>query len=328
MQFGWGTRILRVIHGRDARATLSGAGNQSEIILSVVRVVFSRAERGDFKNILANIIFCWPVFFGGAMLMSRVLPSLFRFDTYTAVSGAAIYAISFGLVFWFRGVARSPRSDIRTPEKVTLTGFAAGFSLFRGSVSGMVSGAILGIFPALLVGLNNYGWIHRKGEWVSAIQFWPISILIGFIVGAVTGNLRKVSVIEKTYPNQGLWLSLRNTVLIWLVVGGCSSVAIWVYAILFIGSPSATLQDALLWGSVVGMLVAFGYGGLDFLYHITLRFILSLKGFAPFGQYTTFLDNMTHLGFLRKVGGGYMFLHGSLRKQFESYDPTGQGGKA
>jgi hypothetical protein len=133
-----------------------------------------------------------------------------------------------------------------------------------------------------------------------------------------TGRIaRKVSVIEKTYPNQGVWLSLRNTVLIWLVVGGASSSVIWAYAILLSGRPSATLQDSLFFGSVIGMLIGFAYGGLDVVYHIALRFILFLKRLAPLINYATFLDNATYLGFLRRVGSGYMFLHGSLREQFE-----------
>jgi hypothetical protein len=110
---------------------------------------------------------------------------------------------------------------------------------------------------------------------------------------------------------------LRNTVLIWLVVGGASSSVIWAYAILLSGRPSATLQDSLFFGSVIGMLIGFAYGGLDVVYHIALRFILFLKRLAPLINYATFLDNATYLGFLRRVGSGYMFLHGSLREQFE-----------
>lgn len=352
------------------------------------RLKTTLTERGDVKNLLGNVLFCWPAFFCGALLMKylkqwlwikvfysavfvirlhsfdvlanylgpkivswvssfagqsgsalvleeiwpRLLPKegLFAFDIKTALSGATIYAISFGLVFWFRGVGRSPRSDIRTAEKITLTGFVTGMSVLRGILGGMALGAILGFVPALLAAFEydplfpttkTISWTETH-YYVSGLQLWVMAILIGLIVGFVTSNLRKVSVIERTYPNHGLWLSLRNTVLIWLVVGGGCSLVIWIYAILLIGSPSATIQDALFLGSVVGMLVAFGYGGLDFLYHITLRCMLSRKGLAPLLQYATFLDNVTHLGFLRRMGGGYTFLHKTLRDVFGRRDES------
>jgi hypothetical protein len=342
---------------------------KSERLKVVSRVKATLTERGDFKNIFANIISCWIIFFVGYYIMRfmwqllvkaafvinkfatvrlirswwphvvdwarprfgrtggvRLLDYLwkhliadakpFQFGLKIALGGATVYAISFGLVFWFRGVGRSPRSDIRTAEKVTLTGLVAGFSFIRGSIAGLLAGAVLGIVPAILLGWGHGVFGKSEHHIASAGQFWPIAPLIGLIVGGVTANLRKVSVVEKTYPNHGLWLSLRNTLLIWLVVGSVASLVIWGYAILAIGSATATLQDALFLGSVVGMLVGFGYGGLDFLYHLTLRCILALEGLAPFRQYVPFLDNVTHLGFLRRMGGGYMFLHGSLRDIF------------
>src|SRR5437660_1675706 len=81
---------------------------------------------------------------------------------------------------------------------------------------------------------------------------------------------------------QGVWLSLRNTGLIWLVVWSFSSIAIWIYAIFKIGQVTATFHYCLFLGCVIGMLVGCGYGGLDVIYHIALRFILYWKGLAPF----------------------------------------------
>jgi len=146
-----------------------------------------------------------------------------------------------------------------------------------------------------------------------------LSVIVGAIVGAVTRGLDKVSVIEKSYPNQGVWLSLRNTGLIWLVVWFFTSIAIWIYASVRVGQVTATFQDCLYLGCVIGMLVGCGYGGLDVIYHIALRFILFAKGLAPFWSYSAFLDDMTRLFFLKKVGSGYTFQHGSVRSQFMSF---------
>ena len=268
------------------------------------RVKPTLIDRGGFRNIAINIVVCWFFFLGSA--------KLFSFDWLTSLGGATIYAISFGLVFWFRGMERSPRSDIRTADKLRLTS-----SFFKGLPYGVLAGLFWGFFPSLLVRI-------KEGTKAGLI-FWVLSLPIGAIVGGVTRGLDKVSVIEKVYPNQGTWLSLRNLILIWLVVGFGVSLLIWPYATVTMGpdpgitwkDAAAALPDSLFLGSVTGMLVGFGYAGLDVVYHVALRTILWFKRIAPLVSYATFLNNAAYLGFLRKVGGGYMFLHGSLREQFE-----------
>ncbi len=63
---------------------------------------------------------------------------------------------------------------------------------------------------------------------------------------------------------------------------------------------------------ILGILV---YGGLDVIKHYTLRLILWWKGYAPL-NYVRFLDYATKLIFLRKVGGGYIFIHRMLMEHF------------
>lgn len=299
---------------------------KSERLKVASRVRTTLTEGIDFKNVIYNAGICWPVFFGSAWLFKKLWPlvfgdvpflrSLFQFSYYKMFSGATVYAILFGLVFWFRG-SRNLDGDIRTADKLNLKGL----SLLKGFFPGLGAGGLIGLFPALLVGWR-WGWIHGQTRWISAWQFWIICLILGLIVGGLTHGLDKVSVIEKTYPNQGVWLSLRNMTLIWLAVGGSSSLLIWIYAILITGSPSATIQDSLFLGSVIGMLVGFGYAGLDAVYHVALRIMLARKGLVFLWTYVGFLNNATHLGLLRRVGSGYVYLHGSLRKRFQDYEET------
>jgi hypothetical protein len=299
-------------------------------------------KRGDLRSISKNVALCGAVFVAGAILMRiawpKILPLIpvshwpawfpahefFTFGPWTALSGATVYGISFGLIFWFRGLSRSPRSDIRTAEKVTFTLS----KLWSGAWRGALVGFGFGVIPTILVGLMDHGWLYGKRGWIPALYFLPIPVLIGLIVGPVTSGLGKVSVIEKSYPNQGVRLSLRNTILVWLVVGGSAGILIWLYAALFTyllirpgvtvyEALAITLQDAVFHGAVVGMLFGLAYGGLDVVYHLTLRVLLALKGLAPLIFLHQFLDNTASIGFLRRVGGGYMFLHLSLREQFE-----------
>ena len=64
-----------------------------------------------------------------------------------------------------------------------------------------------------------------------------------------------------------------------------------------------------------GLPVAMWFGFLDFLQHFTLRFVLWKYDYAPW-NYARFLDHATDRIFLRKVGGGYIFVHRLLQDYF------------
>jgi hypothetical protein len=58
------------------------------------------------------------------------------------------------------------------------------------------------------------------------------------------------------------------------------------------------------------------FGGVDFLSHYCLRLVMRWSGHAPL-RYVRFLDYAaTELGFLQKVGGGYVFMHRYLMEYF------------
>jgi hypothetical protein len=67
----------------------------------------------------------------------------------------------------------------------------------------------------------------------------------------------------------------------------------------------------ILWG-VIGFL---WYGGFDIAKHYSLRFILWRAHALPW-NYATLLDYAAERIFLRKVGGGYIFVHRLLLEYF------------
>jgi hypothetical protein len=79
--------------------------------------------------------------------------------------------------------------------------------------------------------------------------------------------------------------------------------------------PASALVGTILIG-IIGMLA---FGGYAVLSHVSLRLVLWHSGVAPL-DYVRFLDYCTERIFLRKVGGGYIFVHRMLMEHFASLD--------
>jgi hypothetical protein len=73
-----------------------------------------------------------------------------------------------------------------------------------------------------------------------------------------------------------------------------------------------------LLGSLIGGMY---YGGLAAFRHYTLRYLFNHKGTLPF-RLVPFLDYCAERIFLRKVGGGYIFIHRMLMEYFASLDSS------
>ena len=83
---------------------------------------------------------------------------------------------------------------------------------------------------------------------------------------------------------------------------------------LFAG-PSTGLKVGLILGTIVGAFVGYFQGGSAVIQHYTLRLILWLNGDTPL-NFIKFLDQCAKLIFLKKVGGGYIFIHRMLLDYF------------
>jgi hypothetical protein len=76
-----------------------------------------------------------------------------------------------------------------------------------------------------------------------------------------------------------------------------------------------------LGGLLFGLLFGLRFGGRACLHHFALRLVLWHKNFASL-NYVRFLDYATARIFLRKVGGGYVFVHRLLLEFFASMHQT------
>ncbi len=77
----------------------------------------------------------------------------------------------------------------------------------------------------------------------------------------------------------------------------------------------------LIIGLSAGLLAGLLNGGLACLRHYVLRFLLWRAGSVPW-NYPRFLDYAAERILLRKVGGGYIFVHRLLLEYFASLDST------
>ncbi|MCB0234845.1 MAG: hypothetical protein KDG58_11610, partial [Anaerolineae bacterium] len=76
---------------------------------------------------------------------------------------------------------------------------------------------------------------------------------------------------------------------------------------------------ALQVGVSLGGAAWLGFGGIALINHVTLRLLLQREGSIPL-RYPRFLDSCVDLIFLRRVGGGYIFVHPLLQGYFARLD--------
>ena len=117
---------------------------------------------------------------------------------------------------------------------------------------------------------------------------------------------------KRITPNQGIWSSARNGLLVGLFGG--------LLVGLLVGLLGGLL-GGLLFGLFGGLLVGLDMGGDAFIMHFALRWFLWRAGSIPW-NYPRFLDYAAGRILLRKVGGGYVFIHRLLLEYFAELDTT------
>ena len=149
--------------------------------------------------------------------------------------------------------------------------------------------ALSGVLSGVLVGLVGLFQLLERGLSVGEIEIRDI-------------------------PNQGIHRSAWNALVGGLVVGLVGGVVGGVVGGL-IGGGAGGLFIGLFLGMISGMTVGLNAGGKACLKHIALRLLLVRSGSIPW-KYVKFLNYAVKLMLLRKVGGGYTFIHRILLEYF------------
>jgi eukaryotic-like serine/threonine-protein kinase len=178
--------------------------------------------------------------------------------------------------------------------------------------------AIPGLIIGLILGLS-YGLVEEIIGLSGGLSEGLIGgLMIGLVSGLIGGFTDRVKV-GKASPNQGIKLSGKNSsaafLVTWLIVGSVVGLTAGLIFGLSIG-PRVGLSVGLIAGLIVGL----NRGGSALMKHYALRLTLWLTGYMPF-KFVKFLDHCAKLILLKKVGGGYIFIHRMLLDYFAELTP-------
>jgi hypothetical protein len=186
----------------------------------------------------------------------------------------------------------------------------------RTDVAPWVVIALVFLLNSLVFGL--YGGLRYGGSF--GLHFGLVgglvSIVVIYLFSYLPFGLTTKEEVESTHPhpNQGIWRSawsgLRIGVVGALIIGIVSGLGVGV-----VGGVSKALLLGTFLGFLGGLDLALGTGGKACLQHATLRWLLWRSGAVPW-NYVRFLNSAAELSLLRKVGGGYTFVHRLLLEHF------------
>ena len=273
-----------------------------------------------------------------ALLISCISGILYgwRKGLYIAIAGLPI-GVLVGMLISnaFSGVDRSMTGLI--------VGLVTGGTI--GLLASIVGGkAYSGIFMEPVIG---WSWkevqqsFNRKNKnlWVASVLTGVSSILVGtevmFEKGVFSG-LREGGVIllgslllfsvysgiqtraldkrERIAPNQRIWRSVRKGLYSCLVIGMGAFLSAWLI-INKLAVPGIGWQYALVAGLLIGITAGLFSDWIACIRHLALRILLWQVGSIP-RNYTRFLDYTVERIFLRRTGGGYIFIHRQLLEYF------------
>jgi eukaryotic-like serine/threonine-protein kinase len=189
---------------------------------------------------------------------------------------------------------------------------------------GLVNGLVVGLVYALIVGLIGGLLVEFSGRLAFRLV---MGLVVGLIGGLVDGLISTLaldldgqsdvpSLVITRVPNQAIRSAQRQALVLalafWLIGGLVVGLVVGVG---LLHGQAKGLANGLVVGLVFGPIGGL-VGGADVVVkHYLLRFALWLKGAIPL-RYVRFLDYAAERIFLRKVGGGYIFIHRLMMEHF------------
>lgn len=265
--------------------------------------------------------------------------SSFSNDLLGNLSTALVSIVVFGVIDAFLS-KQAKTNTIQSAEVFTWSWAEMGWNLLKFLFIGVLVAVSCMLLLGLFFALRDW-YIYRfelLGTLLSilnSISGTILPALIAFVVlcellGGLTGGLSSSTLDEQNLikPNQGIRRSLRNSLLVGCGVG--LAVMLIGDCILIVSLRMNTSQlswqnllagllSVLGLGLVVGLVSGLQSGGIACLQHLLLRLLLWRTRSIPW-NYPRFLDYAAERILLRKVGGGYIFVHRLLLEYFAPPD--------
>jgi hypothetical protein len=291
-----GRRLIRQSSVRNALI-----GGLSGLILSIVIALFDRLFERNFAHLIIGSLLTETLNFCASFAIIGLLASLF--------------------------IQRAGTEEIEPTEKITwswgslLGSFLKMKHLGYALLIGLCYAALYGTLALIFGGQSVSFWF------ASVFSVFGIVVLVSWLLITLFGGWSGEMLEEHklTTPNQGMRRSAFSALLFgllsWLVYGGIT----WLVGSLASLTPLAQfiardwLTGWFLYGLPCALTIGLLIGGWACLKHAVLRWQLRKSDAMP-RRYTRFLDYAAERILLRKVGGGYLFIHRLLLDYFASLE--------
>ena len=283
--------------------------------------------RGVLNGLIVGILIG---FFPGLLLAHRSGGNELTWGIAEGVLFWLLGALGFGLV---DGLLSIQMTEIRPVETLAWSWAKMGRNLMKYTFFGLVGSLLF----ALLIGLVSTLYIWIAARPVNLFSAFPYALstagyallvtpfvtitsgLLGGLTGGFSGEILDVR--NLITPNQGIRHSARHG----LLVGVVAALIGFLVGVVFGGgdswirNPQALLSTSLTFGLIIGistgLISGLRGGGIACLEHLALRLLLWESKSIPW-NYPRFLDYAAERILLRKVGGGYIFIHRLLLEYF------------
>lgn len=195
--------------------------------------------------------------------------------------------------------------------------------------SGLMIGVGIGTLN-VIKNVESVGWSWDKFLDTALLGFSVVGIIIGFstnnltlgviyglicgLTGGVLMGATDATRKDKSQPNQGTVLSLKNGIYFYFITMlGFSIVLYLIFTSILFG---------LSFGLMIGQIVGFNRGLGAAVKHYALRLVLCINDKMPY-DFIPFLNYCAKLILLKKVGGGYIFIHRMLLEYFAKLETSG-----
>lgn len=259
-------------------------------------------------------------------------PSFETTDRFSWLSHPFQSSISVSLLCALRGRRPGTSTYIGTSEALRWSWARCGLGLLWGLAGG-----------CLLLGASYL--FNGTGSMAFYLPLWCV-------VGLLFGGFHMDVVKTKTRPNEGIMLSLRNSLLAAGITGpliGVAMVTILMVAFPFradlnVGANGTGIAiektELVRWsmdncinklypsfelGACATLIAFLWFGGVDVLRHYALRLTLKLTGNMPLNL-PVFFDHAASLILLQRIGGGYIFQNHLLKDYFENMSEPADSG--